>query len=88
MEKDITTSKDLRGHFDDAFWVPPTLLTNECLTMSHALPAFVILGIGLLPAIIAIIAELWEHKYEKGTVNKTIIRNDTVMDDIDHPRKA
>ena len=77
MEKDITTSKDLRGHFDDAFWVPPTLLTNESLTMSHALPAFVILGIGLLPATIAFVVELLHHKYEKRTVNKAMIRIDT-----------
>ena len=77
MEKDITTSKDLRGHFDDAFWVPPlvtlTLLTNECLTMSHALPAFIILGIGLLPATIAFVVELLHRKYEEGTVNKARI---------------
>ena len=77
MEKDITTSKDLRGHFDDAFWVRPQLLSNESLTMGHALPAFIILGLGLLPATIAIIVELLHHKYEKGTVSKARIRNYT-----------
>ena len=71
MVKDVITSKALRGHFE--FWAPPQLLTNETLTMGHVIPAFIILGLGLLPATIAFILELLHHQSKKKTVTKTKI---------------
>lgn len=69
MEKDITTSKAFRGHFDDAFWVPQQLLTNKSLTMGHATPAFIILGLGLMPALISFLIELLHHQYKGKTAS-------------------
>ena len=83
MEKDIAFSKAVQGQIADQFWVPQKLLTNnsriwvpeqlltnEVLTMNHALPAFIIHGIGLVPAAVAFIFELLHHKFEKRTANK------------------
>ena len=74
MEKDITTSKAFREHFEDAFWVPQQLLTNKSITFGHTIPAFIILGLGLLPAAIAFIVELLYHQYKKRTASKARMR--------------
>ena len=71
MEKDITTSKAFRGHFE--FWVPLHLPTNETLTMGHVIPAFIILGLGLLLATIPFIFELFHHYCQGKTVAKAKI---------------
>ena len=65
MERDITTSKDFRAHFE--FWAPQQLLRNEeTLTMGHAVPAFIIFGFGLLCASVAFVVEfVHQHRREK-----------------------
>ena len=64
MERDVTTSKDFRAHFE--FWAPQHLLRNEeTLTMDHAVPAFIILGLGLLSASIALVVEFIRRHHIK-----------------------
>ena len=68
MENDFVTSRAYRKHFQ--FWAPPKLLTTDSLTMGHALPAFIILGLGLLPATITFMAELLVNLCNKKAVTK------------------
>ena len=68
MEKDIKTSRAFQGHFQ--FWSPQEMLTNDPLTMGHAIPAFIILGLGLLPATITFMAELLVHLCNKKVTTK------------------
>ena len=73
MKNDIITAKDLRGHFDDAFWVPQQMLSNEPLTIGHALPAFIILGLGILSSTITFIGQILHQQYKKRTARKARI---------------
>ena len=60
ITRDITTSKAYRGHFHD-FWTPEQLRSNKPFTMDHAMPAFIALGLGLIPAILIFLLELVLH---------------------------
>ena len=61
IEKDITTSTAYRGYFD-ILWTREKLSDNKPLTMDHALPSFIALGLGLIPAIMIFFLELFNHK--------------------------
>ena len=57
ITRDITTSKAHRGHFHD-FWTPKQLRSNKPFTMDHVMPAFIALGLGLIPATFIFLLEL------------------------------
>ena len=61
IEKDITTSTAYRGYFD-ILWTREKLSDNKPLTIDHALPSFIALGLGLIPAIMIFFLELFNHK--------------------------
>ena len=57
IEKEITTSKAYRGLFD-IFWVREQLRQNKPLTNDHLTPAFILLGLGLIPSTAVFFLEL------------------------------
>ena len=61
IEKDIKTSKAHRGYFD-VFWAREKLRSNEPFTIEHAIPAFLVLGFGLTPAITIFLLEFFRKK--------------------------
>ena len=66
MASDITTSVAWRPFFEDAFWTPKiTLRDNEQLTLEYVFPSFILLGVGLVPAIAAFFLELLYNLYKK-----------------------
>ena len=69
IEKDITTSTAYRGYFD-ILWTREQLLANKPLTMDHVLPSFIMLGLGLTPAILIFFLELFHHK--KKNANQVV----------------
>ena len=69
IEKDITTSTAYRGYFDN-LWTREQLLANKPLTMDHVLPSFIMLGLGLIPAILIFFLELFHHK--KKNANQVV----------------
>ena len=77
MENDFVTSRAYRKHFQ--FWAPPKLLTTDSLTMGHALPAFIILGLGLLPATITFMAELLVNRCKNKKKNKNKKNNNKAI---------
>ena len=68
MEKEIRTSKAYRGQFD-VFWIPEQLRSNEPFTIDHAIPAFLVLGLGLTPATLIFVLELVQHSCRKKRTN-------------------
>ena len=70
IEKDITTSTAYRGYFDN-LWTREQLLANKPLTMDHVLPSFIMLGLGLIPAILIFFLELFHHK--KKNANQAVL---------------
>ena len=69
MEKEIKTSMAYRGQFD-VFWIPEQLRSNKPFTIDHAIPAFLVLGLGLTPATIVFLLELVQHFCRKKTTDK------------------
>ena len=61
MERDITTSTAFKMYFD-VLWTPETLSKNESLKMSHVLPSFIALGLGLFLASLIFSMEILFHK--------------------------
>ena len=70
IKRDIITSKEFRGHFYGFIWSPEILTSNKPLNIDHALPAFVALGLGLIPATLIFLLEIIFHKMM--TPNKVI----------------
>ena len=74
IERDIKTSKAHRGHFDGplgAFWAPENLRSNEPFTIEHAIPAFLLFGLGLTTAITIFILEYLRRKNINRTSEST-----------------
>ena len=69
IERDITTSTEFKGHFD-IIWIPEMLNSNKPLNIDLALPAFIALGLGLIPATLIFLLEIIFFK--KMTLNKVI----------------
>ena len=61
IEKDIKTSKAHGGYFN-VFWTPKKLKSTEPFTIEHAIPAFLVLGLGLPTAIITFLLEFLRKK--------------------------
>ena len=62
MENDITTAQAFRGFFKDAFWTRnETVRNDKPLEIQHVFPSFILLGVGLVPSIIAFFLELLFH---------------------------
>ena len=69
MERDITTSTAFKMYFD-VLWRPEILSKNESLKMSHALPSFIALGLGLFLALLIFSMEILFHK--KWNANQVV----------------
>ena len=69
MEKEIRTSKAYQGQFD-VFWIPEQLRSNKPFTIDHAIPAFLVLGLGLTLATMVFFLELAQHFCRKKTTDK------------------
>ena len=69
IERDIKTSTDFKMYFD-VFWMPGTLSKNESLKISHALPSFIALGLGLILATLSFSVQILLHK--KKNANQVI----------------
>ena len=68
IEKDIKTSKAHRGYFN-VFWTREKLRPNKPFTIDHAIPAFLVLGLGLTPATLIFVLELVQHSCRKKRTN-------------------
>ena len=66
IEKDIKTSKAHGGYFN-VFWTPKKLKSTDPFTIEHAIPAFLMLGLGLPIAIITFLLEY----LRKNKINRT-----------------
>ena len=87
IEKDITTSKSLRVNLE-MFWVREQLRSNKPLTIDHVIPAFILLGLGLIPSTVVFFLELIHllckkknatkesGSYERTISNKDIVNNE------------
>ena len=69
IERDLTTSTEFKGHFD-IIWIPEMLHSNKTLSIDHALPALIALGLGLIPAALIFLLEI--IFYKKMTKNKVV----------------
>ena len=69
IERDLTTSTEFKGYFD-IMWTPEMLHSNTPLNIDHALPAFIALGLGLIPATVIFLLEITFFK--KMIPNKVI----------------
>ena len=69
ITRDITTSKAHRGYFHE-FWTPEQLRSNKPFTFHHAMPAFIALGLGLIPATLILLLELVLHLCKKYRTSK------------------
>ena len=65
MEKEITTSKEFRGHFE-MFWKYTNEAKIAVLKFDHILPSLILLACGLGPATVALCLELLHHSWNKG----------------------
>ena len=70
IEKDIITSKAHRGHFN-VFWAPEKLRSNEPFTIEHAIPAFLVFGLGLTTASTIFLLEFLRKKKINRTSGST-----------------
>ena len=69
VERDIKTSTAFKIYFD-VFWMPEKLGKNESLKISHALPSFIALGLGLILATFIFSVQILFHK--KKNANQVI----------------
>ena len=72
MENDITTMPSQQNYFKNATYRGKIALRNDAqLTMEYIFPSFILLGVGLVPAMVAFFLEQLYHLYEKRDTNKT-----------------
>ena len=82
MEKEIKTSMAYRGQFD-VFWIPEQLRSNKPFTIDHAIPAFLVLGLGLTPATIVFLLELMQHFCRKKTTDMAFGSTSMIITKVD-----
>ena len=76
VERDIKTSTAFKMYFD-VFWMPGTLGKNESLKVSHTLPSFIALGLGLILATLSFSVENMFHK--KTNANQVIATHPSLI---------
>ena len=64
MEKEISTSKEFRGHFEN-FWKWTHEARIDTLYFDHVLPSLILLACGLGPATVAFFLELLHHSWKR-----------------------
>ena len=85
MEADVYA---LQGgsSWEQAVWTPITVRGNEeiSLTLSHLLPSFGLLGLGLIPSAIVFLIELMKQSYNKRA-RKSMTHSEAVRCGEDSP---
>ena len=83
IENDIKHPR--RWWYYGVFWTRQQIRTNIPLSMYHLLPAFMLLGLGLTPAILTFFLELLHHlcqkKITKAAKSNITTRLEAVKDD-------
>ena len=90
MLKDVTTSTELRAHFEEAFWVPNKMRTTSVLTMKHLLMMFLMLVVLLAVSIAIFLCEIFVKKNNKPASLGDIqdIDQKEVIVKFEYPRQA
>ena len=72
FDNDIMTSKTYQRYFFDNYWIRENLRPNKPLTIDHAVPSFMMLGLGIIPAAIIFFLEVLLHKFKKSPTSKML----------------
>ena len=54
-----------RRYYTDIYWIRENLRPNKPLSVDHALPSFIMLGLGIIPAAIIFFVEVFHSKFKK-----------------------
>ena len=65
FQNDIKTSKMFRRYYTDIYWIRENMRPNKPLSVDHALPSFIMLGLGIIPAAIIFFVEVFHSKFKK-----------------------
>ena len=85
ITKDVASS-NAKGGYHKVFWVREQLRANKPFTIDHAIPAFIVLGFGLVSSTLIFFLELLRHLCRKRSNRKASGQAD--RDDIRHHGKS